>query len=256
MKIKSIVFGVCIMLISAQSGCTANESAEKSHDIWAVHDMNRPQPPIVTPAEQPGQPPSNAVVLFDGKNLSQWLCQKDGGPAKWKVENGYMEVVGGTGNICTKQPFGNCQLHIEWAAPEQVKGSSQGRGNSGIFLMNNYEVQVLDSYENVTYPDGQAAALYGQYPPLFNACRKPGQWQSYDIIFHRPQFGKDGKVISPGRITILHNGVVVQDNVDIQGTTAHKKRAEYHQHPDKLPIALQDHGNPVRYRNIWLIELP
>lgn len=222
---------------------------------WEVHDMNRPQPTIVTPGQEGGQPPSNAIVLFDGSDLSKWACGKDGGPAKWKVKNGYFEVVKKTGNIRTKQPFGDCHLHIEWATPEKVTGSSQHRGNSGVFLMSRYEVQVLDSYNNKTYADGQAAAIYGQYPPLVNVSRKPGQWQSYDIIFRRPIFNKAGKVVQPARVTVLHNGVVVQENMEILGSTSHKKRAKYHRHENKVPIVLQDHGDPVRYRNIWLVEL-
>ena len=249
MKVKSIVFGICVMLLAA-SGCTS----VKQHR-WAVHDVKRPQPPIVTPGQQPGQPPSDAIVLFDGKNLSQWLSDKDGGPAKWKVENGYMETVRGTGYIRTKQSFGDCQLHVEWASPAKVSGRGQKRGNSGVFLMSNYEVQVLDSYNNKTYPDGMAGAVYGQSPPLVNASRPPGQWQSYDIIFRRPIF-KGDKVVKPATMTVLYNGVLVQDNFEIEGTTVWRKRAEYQAHPDKLPIKLQDHENPVRFRNVWIRELP
>jgi hypothetical protein len=224
---------------------------------WAIHDMNRPQPPVVDPgppAEQPARPPSDAIVLFDGKDLSQW--QSATGQAKWKVENGYMEVVKGTGGISTKQGFGDCQLHIEWRAPVPAVGEGQGRGNSGVFLMGRYEVQVLDSYQNKTYPDGQAAAVYGQHPPLVNACRPPGQWQTYDIVFHRPRFDKDGKVVSPARVTVLHNGVLAQNNVELTGPTGHHQRPPYAQHADRLPISLQDHGNPMRFRNIWVRELP
>lgn len=225
---------------------------------WKVHDPNRPQPKVVDPGYSyqnlPVQPPSDALVLFDGLNLSQWQSRK-GGAALWKVENGYMEVVKKTGVIQTKQAFGDCQLHIEWAAPEKVRGKSQGRGNSGVFLMGLYEVQVLDSYNNETYPDGQAAAIYGQYPPLANACRPPGHWQTYDIIFRAPRFERDGMLASPARMTVFHNNVLVQDNVSLTGPTAHKRRPPYKMHADKLPLMLQDHGNPVRYRNIWLREL-
>ncbi|MEW5900336.1 MAG: DUF1080 domain-containing protein [Acidobacteriota bacterium] len=198
--------------------------------------------------------PSDAVVLFDGKDLSQWEDGK-AGPAKWKVESGYMEVVAKTGSIRTKRGFGDCQLHVEWATPAAVSGEGQGRGNSGVFLMDIYEVQVLDSYENQTYADGMAAAIYGQYPPLVNACRKPGEWQSFDINFHRPRFDAEGKAVSPARMTVFHNGVLVHDNVELTGPTAHKARPPYKAHADKLPISLQDHGNPTRYRNIWLREL-
>ena len=249
MKLSTLVCGIfATSLIIA--GCT------NSHYRWAVHDMSRPQPPVVTPAELPGQPPSDAIVLFDGKDLSKWESDKDGGPAGWKVENGYMEVVKKTRDIRTKQSFGDCQLHIEWATPEKITKKGQHQGNSGVFLMGKYEVQVLDSYKNKAYADGQAGAIYGQYPPLVNASRKPGHWQSYDIIFRRPKFKKDGKLIRRARITVLHNGIVVQDNVEIYGTTVHKKRAKYQSHGDKLPITLQEHGDPVRYRNIWIRELP
>jgi hypothetical protein len=221
---------------------------------WEVHDMNRPRPPIVTPGAEDRLPPSDAIVLFDGTNLDAWRSGKDGGQAKWKVQDGYMEVVPDTGDILTRQTFGSCQLHIEWASPEVVKGSGQGRGNSGIFLMDRYEVQVLDSYNNDTYPDGQAAAIYGQKPPLVNACRKPGQWQTYDIIFHAPVF-RDGSVEKPATVTVLHNGVLVQDHWEIQGSTFHKRRAAYEPHPEKMPLRLQDHGNLVRFRNIWIRPL-
>ncbi|MHC4595353.1 MAG: 3-keto-disaccharide hydrolase, partial [Planctomycetota bacterium] len=171
---------------------------------------------------------------------------------------GYMEVVKKTGDIRTKRAFGNCQLHIEWATPRKVspKEIGQKRGNSGVFFMGKYELQILDSYENETYADGQAASIYGQYPPLVNACREPGQWQSYDVSFLRPIFNKKGKCIRPARITVFHNGVVVQNNVEIKGSTAHKKKAKYSPHADKLPLGLQDHNNPMRFRNIWIRELP
>jgi len=227
---------------------------------WGIHDMNRPQPKVIEPGtastpDQPGKPPSDATVLFDGKDLSRWRADKDGGPAGWKVENGYMEVVKGTGGIHTEQGFGDVQLHIEWRTPAPPHGEGQERGNSGVFLMGLYEIQVLDSYENKTYADGQVSAVYGQYPPLVNAARPPGQWQSYDIIFHGPRFGKDGKVLRPARVTVFHNGVLVQDNVELSGPTAHGQRPPYKPQPEKLPLALQDHGHPVRYRNIWIREL-
>jgi hypothetical protein len=226
---------------------------------WKVHDMDRPQPRVIEPAtastqEQPGRPPSDAIVLFDGKDLSQWRG-KDNEAAKWKVEKNYMETVKGTGMIWSRQPFGDCQLHIEWATPTPAVGESQGRGNSGVYLMETYEIQVLDSYDNKTYPDGQAGAVYGQFPPLVNASRKPGEWQTYDAIFRGPRFDSSGKLLRPARVTLLHNGVLVQDNVELTGGTAHKDRPAYKAHPDKLPLALQDHANPVRFRNIWIREL-
>ena len=216
---------------------------------WAVHDPARPVPPVV----DPGPPPADAVVLFDGKSLAAFQNDK-GGDAGWALQDGAM-VVNGTGGIRTRQAFGSCQLHLEWATPAKVEGKDQGRGNSGVFLMSRYEVQVLDSFDNRTYADGQAAAVYGQNPPLVNACRKPGEWQSYDIVFHRPRFA-DGKLVAPATVTVLHNGILVQDHFAIRGATAHKTEAHYTPHEDAAPLALQDHGNPVRYRNIWLRRLP
>jgi len=226
---------------------------------WGIHDPDRPVPPVVVPGtastpDAPGRAPSDAVVLFDGKDLSKW-AHKDGSPTKWKVENGYAEVVAKTGYIYTRDSFGDCQLHVEFAEPTPPKGESQERGNSGVFLMGLYEIQVLDSYENKTYADGQASAVYGQYPPQVNASRPPGQWQSYDIVFHGPHFDKDGKVLRPARVTVLHNGVLVQDNVELTGPTANKARPPYAPHAEKLPLALQDHGDPVRFRNIWIRDL-
>lgn len=234
-------------------------SAAQAPMKWKIHDLNRPLPPVIDPGtastqDVPGRPPSDAVVLFDGKDLSHWTSVEGGGPAKWKVENGYMEVVAKTGYIATHDSFGDCQLHVEFAEPTPPHGESQERGNSGVFLMSTYEIQVLDSYENKTYADGQASAVYGQYPPQVNASRPPAQWQTYDIIFHRPHF-KDGKVTQPARVTVLHNGVLVQDNVELTGPTAHGERPPYKAGPDKMPLQLQDHGNPVRYRNIWIREL-
>ena len=226
---------------------------------WKIHDMSRPAPPVVDPGtpsteEAPGRPPSDAVVLFDGKDLSKW-AHKDGSAAKWKVENGYFEVVPKTGQLYTRDSFGDCQLHVEWATPSPAHGESQDRGNSGVFLHDLYEVQVLDSYQSKTYADGQASALYGQFPPLVNASRPPGQWQMYDIVFHGPRFDSAGKVLRPTRVTVFHNGVLVQDNDELTGPTAHQQRPPYKVTPEKLPLSLQDHGHAVRYRNIWVREL-
>jgi hypothetical protein len=226
---------------------------------WKIHDPDRPMAPVIdpgTPSTQTlvGKPPTDAVVLFDGRDLSRWVSA-DGTPAKWKVENGYMEVVPGTGELATKQSFGDCQLHVEFAEPTPPSGESQGRGNSGVFMMGLYEIQVLDSYQNRTYADGQAAAVYGQYPPLVNASLPPGEWQTYEIIFHGPRFGSAGNVVRPARVTVLHNGVLVQDNVELTGPTAHQRRPPYQPHPQKLPLKLQDHHNPVRFRNLWIREL-
>ncbi|MCC6235515.1 MAG: DUF1080 domain-containing protein [Verrucomicrobiales bacterium] len=212
------------------------------------------EPVVVTPAasfSHGAPPPADAVILFDGTSLAKWIGP-EGKPAGWKVENGYMEVVGGAGGITTREEFGDIQLHLEWASPSVVAGKDQGRGNSGVYFQGRYEIQVLDSFENPTYPDGQAGAFYGHAAPLVNAARKPGEWQSYDIIFHAPRRGADGKVV-PGSFTVIHNGLVVQDHVPIPGgaTTAAPASGVV----EKGPIHLQDHGNPVRYRNIWLRRL-
>ncbi len=225
---------------------------------WRVHDGTRPQPKKIEPAtpstdEKVGKAPSDAVVLFDGKDLSKWRSGKK--EAKWKVEGGAM-TVNRTGSIQSKEEFGDCQLHIEWRAPVGEKAEGQGKGNSGVFFFGRYEVQVLNSHSSQTYPDGQAAALYGQKPPDVNACRKEGEWQVYDIIFTRPRFAADGKVKSPAYVTVMHNGVVVQNHHPLIGATAHRKVAKYSKHGDKGPIQLQDHGNPVSYRNIWVRPLP
>jgi hypothetical protein len=223
---------------------------------WPVHDETRPLPPVVDPGPAgPMAPvPSDATVLFGGKDLSAWVNAK-GAPAGWTVRDGYMEAVKGMGSIRTQAAFGDCQLHVEWATPASGAGSGQDRGNSGVFLMGLYEVQVLDSYNNKTYADGSAAAVYGQYPPLVNASRKPGEWQSYDIVFRAPTFDAAGALRSPARMTVIHNGLLVQDNVMLTGPTAHKARPPYKAHAPKLPISLQDHAHPVRFRSIWIREL-
>jgi hypothetical protein len=227
---------------------------------WLDHDRDRPLPPVVKPAvagtqEQAGKPPSDAVVLFDGKDLSQWVSM-DGSPTKWITRDGYMECVKGSGYIRTLQNFGDCQLHVEWATPMPGEGQGQGRGNSGVFLgLDRYEIQVLDSYGNKTYADGSAGSLYGQFPPLVNVSLAPGQWQAYDIIYTAPRFGPQGKLLSAARVTALHNGVLIQNNSELTGPTSWLERAPYNPHPEKQPISLQDHGNPVRYRNIWVREL-
>lgn len=205
-----------------------------------------PEPPVVTPGKTNADPPSDAIVLFDGKDLSAW----EGGE-KWKVEDGVATAQGG--DIKTKQSFGDCQLHIEWSAPTPPTGSSQGRGNSGVYLMDRYELQVLDSYDNETYFDGQASAIYKQTPPMVNAMRPPGEWNTYDIIWTAPRFKKDGSLKSPAYITVVHNGVLTLNHFAVQGNTPFDSPPKYEKH-GKLPIHLQDHGNPVRYRNIWIRE--
>jgi hypothetical protein len=226
---------------------------------WHVHDGERPQPKVVMPGEpstqdKAGTAPSDAVVLFDGKDLSKWKMEKGGGEAAWKVENGYMEVVPRSGYMMTKDEFGpDVQVHVEFATPPPV-GDGQGRGNSGVFMFGRYEIQVLDSWNNPTYPDGQATAIYGYRPPLVNASLPPGTWQTYDIIFEGPRF-KDGKLEKPAIATVLHNGVVTQNHTVLIGETPHKQVGTYHAHPEKGPLKLQDHGNPMRFRNIWIREI-
>jgi hypothetical protein len=243
----SVIFMAC--------GEPQNQLKVEFGQEWEIHDMDRPLPEVVEPGDlEPIKRPEDALVLFDGKDISQWKMVYEE-KSIWKVENGYMEALPETGPIMTREGFGECQLHIEWATPEKIEGEGQGRGNSGVFLMGMYEVQVLDSYENETYADGQAAAIYGQYPPLVNASRPPGEWQSYDITWHGPRFDETGKLLSAARITMLHNGILVHDNVTLTGPTGHHARPSYKAHPDKLTIGLQDHGNPVRFRNIWIQKL-
>jgi len=218
---------------------------------WRVHDANRPRPKVVKvgPSKTLGaKPPKGAVVLFDGTDTSKWSH------SKWKVEDGFMEVTKKSGSLRTKKKFGSIKLHLEFATPKVVKGEGQGRGNSGVFLNGKYEVQVLDSYNNISYADGQCAALYGQFPPRVNACRPPGQWQTYDIEFLAPKWDKSGKLIRKATVTVEHNGVKVHDRREMNGPSGHRNVPAYKQHgPDS--IQLQDHGNPTRFRNIWLVEL-
>jgi hypothetical protein len=213
---------------------------------WHVHDGERPQPVVVEPGKD-ASAPSDAIVIFDGKDFNK-LKNK-----KWLLKDGYMEVA--KGGQETLEKFGDMQLHVEWASPVVVRGTGQGRGNSGIFLMRRYEIQVLDCYKNQTYPDGQAASVYGQKPPLVNASRGPGQWQTYDIIFKAPRFGADKKLISPAYVTVIHNGVLVQNHYELLGPSRHKKNTSYKFHEAEDVITFQNHGNPVRYRNIWVRKL-
>jgi hypothetical protein len=227
---------------------------------WLGHDRDRPQPAVVDPGipstqDQPGRAPSDAIVLFDGTGISQWVAI-DGSPTKWIMRDGALECVPGSGYVRTSESFGDCQLHVEWASPSPPHGQSQDRGNSGVFFgYDRYEVQVLDSYQNPTYADGSAASVYGQYPPLVNVTLPPGKWQTYDIVWTAPRFDAEGHLLSKARETIFHNGVLVQNNVELTGPTAWIGRAPYKAHPERLPIAFQDHGHPVRYRNVWVREL-
>ncbi len=268
--LRSGMFGL-IGIMAVTAGAILAQVAKKKEPIqyvetdtgrWMVHDENRPAPRVVVPgtcdAQGPSaKAPSDAVVLFDGRDLSNWSDQR-GGSSKWIVRDGYMESVKGAGYVRTKQEFGSCQVHVEFATPAVVTGSGQGRGNSGVFLQGQYEVQVLDSYENKTYPDGQCGALYGRAVPLVNACCKPGQWQTYDIVYHRPFFDQAGKVTRKAIFTVFQNDVLIQDHVELQGGTgwngAHAV-TDYVPHGDKGPLMLQDHNNPVRFRNIWIREL-
>jgi hypothetical protein len=224
---------------------------------WHVHDPSRPHPEVVTPGPALGAAPSDATVLFDGKDLSQWQQQGRGAEAgkmvnaSWKVGDGYFEVAPDTGDLVTREKFGDCQLHVEWASPAEVKGNSQGRGNSGVLLMSRYEIQVLDAWHNPTYADGQAGAIYGQWPPLVNPARRPGEWNTYDIVFEAPKF-EDGKVTKPVYFTVLYNGVLVHNHKASMGPMVYRQVAHYTPHDPEEPLTLQAHHNPVRYRNVWI----
>jgi len=251
-----VIFFVCLFSAIIVSSFSPRPAAAQLPTGWKAHDLKRPAPPVVDPGESklPTGVPSDAIVLFDGSDLSKWTDAKGGEP-KWKVVDGAMESVPRSGYIFTKDKFGDCQLHVEWATPVTVKGDSQGRGNSGVYLMGKYEVQVLDSFENPTYADGSAGSIYGQYPPLVNVSRRPGEWQSYDIIFHQAKFDESGNKTAAARLTVLHNGVLVQDHSEVFGPTNWIQVSEDKPGPTELPLSLQDHGNPVRYRNIWIRPL-
>ncbi|MBN1790849.1 MAG: DUF1080 domain-containing protein [Bacteroidales bacterium] len=238
---------ILILLSFSLAAIAQEQKNPESTELW------EPVPPVITPGEATAAP-SDAIVLFDGTSLNEWTNDK-GEPAGWTVADGCMTVKPGTGIIRTKRGFGDCQLHIEWRSPIVVTGEGQGRGNSGIFLQSLYEVQVLDCYNNTTYSNGQTGSIYKQSIPLVNACRKPGDWQSYDIIYTAPRFSENGRVTLPGRITVLHNGVLIQNNVEIRGTTEYIGAPRPVVHGMKEPISLQDHDNLVSYRNIWVREL-
>jgi hypothetical protein len=253
MAMTTVVAGVTMTFSQDKPKLGYDDTPMLPGQKWRVHDGTRPQPPVVTPSEQPGGPPSDAIVLFDGKDLSAWTNAK-GEPAAWKVENGYVEVVPKTGEIRTREEFGDVQFHVEFRTPLPTRGAGQGRGNSGFFFFGRYELQVLDSYDNPTYPDGQAGAIYGQWPPLVNASRKPGEWQTYDGVFTAPRF-KDGKVVEPATLTVFHNGVLLHNRKALMGSTGHKTVGAYTEHGPKGKIHLQDHGDPQRFRNIWVRPL-
>jgi hypothetical protein len=275
--VASIVVALATLLtgrafVAAQTAAAApaQASGQKPSDLgftdtpmlpglpWHVHDPARPHPPVVSPAAIPGGAPSDAIVLFDGKDLSKWVQH---GPKeeilapKWPVRDGYFEVGTKTGALYTRDSFSDVQLHVEWSSPVPAAGNSQGRGNSGVLLMGLYEIQVLDTYNNATYADGQAGAIYGQWPPLANVSRKPGEWNTYDIVFEAPRF-ENGKVVKPAYQTVFWNGVMVHNRKEVMGPMIYRDVASYKTpHAQELPLMLQDHNDPVRYRNIWIRRL-
>jgi hypothetical protein len=253
-RIYSLTGFVLALAICASAGCARQKQG------WEVNDMNRPIPKRITPGDfstqdHVGAAPSDALVLFDGHDLSHWKAEQ--GEAKWFVKDGILEINPKSGSILSNESFGDCQLHVEWQTPPDVKGQGQGRGNSGVYVMGRFEVQVLDTYDNRTYADGMAGAIYGQYPPIVNPARPAGQWQIYDIIFRRPRVDSQGKVLKPARMTVLFNGIVVQDDMKLLGPTEPHVLANYPRgFSTSAPVLLQDHGSVVRYRNIWVRNLP
>jgi len=261
---------VTAALLSPAALLCAQNKADKNADLgfkdtpmlpnqpWHVHDPDRPYPRVVTPGtastpDQIGQTPSDAIVLFDGKDLSHWVSSNGGAPG-WKLHDGFVEVVDGTGDLVSKEKFGDAQYHVEWAAPPDITGHSQSRGNSGFIMMSHYEVQVLDCYQNPTYADGSAGAIYGQWPPLVNPCRKPGEWQTYDIIFEAPHF-ENGKLTKPAYVTVFFNGVVVHNHKEIMGAMVYRQVATYTPHGEEEPLLLQNHHEKTRYRYVWVRRL-
>ncbi len=244
---KKITCLLCSIPLSVLFGWS-QKGDPKLTEVW------NPVPPIVFPGNTNSDAPSDAIVLFDGKEMIHW-AGTDGKPASWTLAEKAMTVKPGSGNIQTRESFGDCQMHIEWRTPVVVKGEGQGRGNSGIFLMGLYELQILDNYGNTTYSNGQAGSIYKQHMPLVNVSREPGAWQSYDILFTAPLFYVDGRVKSPAKITVFHNGVLVQHHVEIWGKTEYIGIAKYEKHAEKLPLVLQDHGDLVSFRNIWIRPL-
>ncbi|BDC53060.1 large, multifunctional secreted protein [Bryobacterales bacterium F-183] len=223
---------------------------------WKVHDISRPAPPMVAPAAKPGDPPADAIVLFDGKDLSKWQGASNGklGDPKWTIKDGYMYATKDAGDLVSKDSFGDAQYHVEWSAPSVIDGASQWRGNSGFIIQKRYEIQVLDSWNNPTYADGQAASIYGQWPPMVNASRKPGEWQYYDIAWEAPKF-EGNKMVKPPFVTVFHNGVLVHHHQELIGQMAHRDVKAFEPHPFEQPLTLQDHDTRTRFRNIWVRKL-
>jgi hypothetical protein len=253
-------FVLSLIVAAAASVCSGQLGEEGTPMLpglpWHVHDATRPHPAVVTPGAEAGRPPSDAIVLFDGKDLSKWMNRlrgKDVEP-KWRLGDGYVEVVDGAGDLVSKEKFGDAQIHVEWASPAVVTGSSQGRGNSGVLIMERYEIQVLDCSNNPTYADGQTGAIYGQWPPLVNPCRKPGEWQTYDIFWEAPRF-QDGKLVKPAFVTVMFNGVLIHHHKELMGRMIYRQVGTYAPHAPQESLMLQDHHNPVRYRNIWVRRL-
>ena len=240
MMLPGFAFGALVTLGTITVVMCQPQGDPTLTEVW------EPVPEIVDASA--GRPPSDAIVLFDGSNLTEWN-------GDWKLEEGAVTVAPGTGNLVTKRAFGDVQLHVEWRTPSVIEGEGQGRGNSRVFLMERYEIQVLDSYENTTYSNGQAGSLYKQHIPLVNASRPPGAWQSYDIIFMAPCFRADGTLSRPATVTVLHNGVLIQNHVTVEGPTVNIGEPQYEAHDAKTPLMLQDHTNPLSYRNIWIREL-
>ncbi|WP_454715932.1 3-keto-disaccharide hydrolase [Caulobacter segnis] len=256
MKRSSVLVFAMVGGLAAVSLAVAQTKPEET-EVW------KPAVPVVAPTQDTGGAPADAIILFDGKNLDQWVSALDKSPAGWTVEGGVFTVDKARGNIETKQSFRDYQLHLEWRIPVNITGSGQARGNSGVFLASTgsrdqgYEVQILDSYGNATYVNGQAASVYKQHPPLANASRKPGEWQTYDIVWHAPVFGADGALTTPANVTVIHNGVVAQDHAVLAGETVYIGKPSYKTH-GPAPIKLQAHGDPsepISFRNIWVREL-
>ena len=243
MSCATFCFGLATLAL-AQEAPRGNPA---DTEVW------EPEPAAVTPGAG-GAPPSDAIVLFDGSDFDRWQ-HTDGSDVQWSLEDGTVTVVRGTGDIITRDSFGDIQLHVEWRTPAIIEGEGQGRGNSGVIIQQRYEVQVLDSYENRTYSNGQAASIYKQHIPEVNASRPPGEWQSYDIFFTAPRFADDGSLTAPAYVTVVHNGVLVQNHVEIAGSSRFIGEPSYEAHPLEQPLQLQDHANPVSFRNIWIREL-